>query len=35
MIIKNLRLENGWSQEKLADLINVSTRRLYQRIDKV
>lgn len=33
MIIKNLRLENGWSQEKLADLTNLSTRTI-QRIEK-
>jgi len=33
MIIKNLRLENGWSQEKLADLTTLSTRTI-QRIEK-
>jgi len=33
MIIKNLRLENNWSQEQLADLTNLSTRTI-QRIEK-
>ena len=33
MIIKNLRLENGWSQEKLANLTTLSTRTI-QRIEK-
>lgn len=33
MIIKNLRLDNGWSQEKLANLTNLSTRTI-QRIEK-
>ena len=33
MIIKNLRLENGFSQEKLADLTTLSTRTI-QRIEK-
>ena len=33
MIIKNLRLENGWSQEKLAYLTTLSTRTI-QRIEK-
>jgi transcriptional regulator with XRE-family HTH domain len=33
MIIKNLRLQNGWSQEKLAELTNLSIRTI-QRIEK-
>lgn len=33
MIIKNIRLDNGWSQEKLADLTTLSTRTI-QRIEK-
>lgn len=33
MIIKNLRLKNGWSQEQLADMIELSTRTI-QRIEK-
>ncbi|WP_263832137.1 helix-turn-helix domain-containing protein [Sulfurospirillum oryzae] len=33
MIIKNLRLENGWSQEQLADITGLSTRTI-QRIEK-
>lgn len=33
MIIKNLRLENGWSQEQLSDLTTLSTRTI-QRIEK-
>ncbi len=33
MVIKNLRLKNGWSQEKLAELSNLSLRTI-QRIEK-
>jgi len=33
MIIKSLRLQNAWSQEKLAQLTNLSTRTI-QRIEK-
>jgi transcriptional regulator with XRE-family HTH domain len=33
MNIKELRLQNGWSQEQLADLSNLSTRTI-QRIEK-
>ncbi len=33
MSIKELRLQNGWSQEQLADLSNLSTRTI-QRIEK-
>lgn len=33
MSIKELRLQNGWSQEHLADLSNLSTRTI-QRIEK-
>lgn len=33
MIIKNLRLKNGWSQEQLADMLGLSTRTI-QRIEK-
>ncbi len=33
MIIKNLRLENAWSQEKLANLTTLSIRTI-QRIEK-
>jgi transcriptional regulator with XRE-family HTH domain len=33
MVIKNLRLQNAWSQEKLADMTGLSTRTI-QRIEK-
>jgi len=33
MVIKSLRLKNGWSQEKLAELSNLSLRTI-QRIEK-
>lgn len=33
MIIKNLRLKHGWSQEQLADITGLSTRTI-QRIEK-
>lgn len=33
MVIKNLRLENNWSQEHLANLASLSTRTI-QRIEK-
>ena len=33
MIIKNLRLQNAWSQEKLANITGLSTRTI-QRIEK-
>ena len=33
MVIKNLRLKHGWSQEKLAELTNLSLRTI-QRIEK-
>ena len=33
MVIKKLRLENGWSQEQLAQLTGLSTRTI-QRIEK-
>ena len=33
MIIKNLRIENGLSQEKLANITSLSTRTI-QRIEK-
>ena len=33
MIIKNLRLKNAWSQEKLSELTTLSTRTI-QRIEK-
>ncbi len=33
MIIKNLRLENGWSQEKLAEITGLSLRTI-QRVEK-
>lgn len=33
MIIKELRVKNGWSQEQLADLTGLSTRTI-QRIEK-
>lgn len=33
MIIKNLRIENGWSQEKLAEITGLSLRTI-QRVEK-
>lgn len=33
MVIRDLRLKNGWSQEKLAEMTNLSTRTI-QRIEK-
>lgn len=33
MVIKELRIKNGWSQEQLADIIGLSTRTI-QRIEK-
>jgi len=33
MVIKNLRLQNAWSQEQLADITGLSTRTI-QRIEK-